>query len=398
MQRRLDQKDQSRLLMSFMKIVAIATIADAVPLLGENRVFASLGLKGLRSPVNAGLKALLEVAGLADGRSLVASDVGFRIGPRLNAAGRMDIASEVVELFSVKDIERAREIAGHLDKLNTERQDEERRILDDIEHKVSEDHSLRDAYCMVIEGDGWHRGVIGITATRVVEKYGRPALVLAREGEESHGSGRSIPAFHLLNALESCHELFSRYGGHAHAVGFSLAAANTPRLRERLDSYARAHLTPADFVPQLTFDAELSLENVTPVLQRNLRLLEPFGIGNPEPVFIARAARLMESPQAVKDKHVRLRLAPPAADAGPTGMDDYALTGNGGSAIAAVSAPAWRRAVTFKTMGWSMKESCDQLQLLPGDTLDIAYCLGMNDHPEYGGLELTLRDIKRAMR
>src|SRR6202795_2462127 len=220
MQRRLDAKDQSRLLMSFMKVVAIATIADAVPLLGENRVFAKLGLQGLRSPVNVGLKALLEVAKLGDGRALTATEVAFRIAPRLNAAGRMGGARDVVELFSVKDIERARQIAGRLDQLNAERQDEERRILESIDRRLEEEPALRDNYCMVIEGEGWHRGVIGITATRIVEKYGRPALVLSREGEESHGSGRSISAFHLLDALESCHELFSRYGGHAPAVGF----------------------------------------------------------------------------------------------------------------------------------------------------------------------------------
>src|SRR5580765_4453558 len=273
MQRRLDAKDQLRLLMSFMKVVAIATIADAVPLLGENRVFASLGLAGLRSPVNVGLKALLEVAKLGDGRALNATEVAFRIAPRLNAAGRMDAARDVVELFSVKDVERARQIAGRLDQLNAERQDEERRILESIAHRLEEEPALRDNYCMVIEGEGWHRGVIGITATRIVEKYGRPALVLSREGEESHGSGRSISAFHLLDALESCHELFSRYGGHAHAVGFSLPAANVEKLAAQLDAYARVRLTLADFEPQLEFDAELPLENVTPELHQALSLL-----------------------------------------------------------------------------------------------------------------------------
>src|SRR5271165_4880668 len=215
MQRRLDTKDQSRLLMSFMKVVAIATIADAVPLLGENRVFAKLGLQGLRSPVNAGLKALLEVAKLGDGRELTSTEVAFRIAPRLNAAGRMDVARAVVELFSVKDVGRAREIAGHLDQLNSERQEEERRIMDNIMRRLEEEPALHEAYCVVVDGEGWHRGVIGITATRVVERYGRPTLIISRDGDEAHGSGRSIPAFHLLNALESCHELFSRYGGHA---------------------------------------------------------------------------------------------------------------------------------------------------------------------------------------
>ncbi|HEX9085647.1 MAG TPA: single-stranded-DNA-specific exonuclease RecJ, partial [Gemmatimonadaceae bacterium] len=310
MQRRLDPKDQSRLLMSFMKVVAIATIADAVPLLGENRVFAKLGLEGLRRPVNAGLKALLEVAKLGDGRALTATEVGFRIAPRLNAAGRMDVARDVVDLFGVKDIERARRIAGRLDQLNAERQDEERRIMESIERRLEEEPALRDAYCVVVDGDGWHRGVIGITATRVVERYGRPTLVVSREGEEAHGSGRSVPAFHLLNALESCHELFFRYGGHAHAVGFALPSNNVQKLREHLDTYARARLTLADLEPQLEFDRELPLEEVTPELHRALSLLEPFGMDNPEPLFSARAVRLMTPPQAVKDKHVRLRVAP----------------------------------------------------------------------------------------
>src|SRR5271167_1452352 len=236
MQRRLDVKDQSRLLMSFMKVVAIATIADAVPLLGENRVFAKLGLQGLRRPVNVGLKALLEVAGLGDGRTLTSTEVAFRVAPRLNAAGRMDVARDVVDLFNEKDIERARKLAGRLDQLNAERQEQERRIMDDIERRLEEEPALRESYCVVLDGDGWHRGVIGITASRVVERHGRPALVISREGDEAHGSGRSIPAFHLLHALESCPELFSRYGGHAHAVGFALPGANVSKLRDHLDA------------------------------------------------------------------------------------------------------------------------------------------------------------------
>jgi len=386
-ERRLQTHDQPRLLMSFMKIVAIATIADAVPLLGENRVFAKFGLEGLRSPVNAGLKALLEVAKLGDGRALTATEIGFRIAPRMNAAGRMDAARDVVSLFSVKDIDQARQIAARLDQLNAERQDEERRILDSIESRLQEEAVLREAFCMVVDGEGWHRGVIGITATRVVEKYGRPALVVSREGGEAHGSGRSISAFHLLNALESCHQLFSRYGGHAHAVGFALPTANLPALRSELDRYARARLTLADFEPQLEFDAELPLEEVTPELHHALSLLEPFGIDNPEPVFTARNVRLMAPPQSVKDKHVRLRVA---------AAQDSAAVASVATAPSSASKPSWRRNVIFQAMGWGMKEPCDRLQLLAGDQLDIAYSLAINDHPEFGGLELTLRDVMKS--
>ncbi|MFZ0478947.1 MAG: single-stranded-DNA-specific exonuclease RecJ [Terriglobales bacterium] len=386
MQRRLDAKDQSRMLMSFMKVVAIATIADAVPLLDENRVFAKLGLDGLRRPVNSGLKALLEVSKLGDGRALTSTEVAFRIAPRLNAAGRMDVARDVVDLFSVKDLDRAREIAGRLNQLNADRQDEERRIIESIERRIEEDPSLRDAYCMVIDGDGWHRGVIGITATRVVERYTRPALVISRDGDEAYGSGRSIPAFHLLNALESCRELFTRFGGHAHAVGFALPAANVQKLRDHLDAYARTRLTPADFEPQLAFDRELPLDEITAEFHDALTLLEPFGMANSEPIFTAKAVRLMTSAQAVKDKHVRLRLAPAANGAGTNHKVGEGLG----------TTSAWRNNVTFKAMGWGLRESCDRLQLLAGDRLDIAYTLNMNDHPEFGGLELSLRDIVRS--
>ena len=174
MQRRLDAKDHNKLLLSFMKIVAIATIADAVPLTGENRVFASLGLDALRKAVNPGLKALLEVAQVSAKRPPTSGEVGFRIAPRINAAGRMDVARDVIELFSVKDPARAKELAAKLDQLNADRQEEERRILRAVEDRFTSDPALCDAYCIVIDGEGWHRGVIGITATRVVERYNRP--------------------------------------------------------------------------------------------------------------------------------------------------------------------------------------------------------------------------------
>jgi single-stranded-DNA-specific exonuclease len=406
MQRRLDAKDQSRLIMSFMKVVAIATIADAVPLLGENRVFAKLGLQGLRRPVNVGLKALLEVAKLGDGRALTATEVAFRVAPRLNAAGRMDVARDVVDLFNEKDMGRARKIAGRLDQLNADRQEEERRIMDSIFRRLEEEPALREAYCVVVDGEGWHRGVIGITASRVVECHGRPTLIISRDGDEAHGSGRSIPAFHLLHAIESCPELFSRYGGHAHAVGFALPSANVEKLRQHLDQYARARLTPADFEPQLEFDRDLPLSEITPELHRALMLLEPFGMENREPIFAARAVRLMAPPQAVKEKHVRLRVSPALNNLGPQDFTprchpDSVMTGQNPATTQAASpqassSPSWRNNIAFKAMGWGMKESCDQLQLLAGDRLDIAYSLGMNDHPEFGGLELTLRDVVRA--
>ena len=372
LEKRQGHRDQKQLLLSFMKVAAIATIADSVPLIGENRVIASLGLNALRSAVNPGLKALLEVAQLG-GKPLSSGEVAFRIAPRINAAGRMDIARDVIDLFSEKDAGRARNIAMRLDKLNSDRQEEERRIVAAIEERVSGDAALRDAYCMVIDGDGWHRGVIGITATRVVERYGRPALVLSRDGEEAHGSGRSIPGFHLLNALESCSPLFSRFGGHAHAVGFSLPSAQVLQLRAQLDQYARERLTLADFEPVLNIDAELLLDCISPQFYEALQRLEPFGAGNPGPVFFA-TSRIAEPPKILKDKHMRLKLM-------------AAQGGNG-------SGEAWRKSVRYKAMAWRLAERMNEAKLLPGDAIQVAFTLDHNEHPEFGGIELNLRDFR----
>jgi single-stranded-DNA-specific exonuclease len=378
MEKLLDRPDWSRLLMSFMKVVAIATIADAVPLTGENRIFAKLGLEALRAPVSPGLKALLEVAELGAGRPLTSGEVGFRIAPRLNAAGRMDVARDVVELFSVKDAARAHEIAARLNQLNGERQEEERRILEEVEHRFQQDPALREAFCIVVDGDGWHRGVIGITATRVVERYGRPTLVVSRDGDEAHGSGRSIHAFHLLNALESCATLFDRYGGHAHAVGFALPATRIGALRTHLERYARSRLSPADLEPSLDLDAEITLDQVTPELFEALRRLEPFGMGNPMPVFAARSVRLLQPPRIMKEKHVKLKLG---------SAENRQLRADNSQ---------WRRSVAYDALGWRLAGRAQNEQLLPGDQLDIAFTIGHNDHPDFGGLELTLCDFVKS--
>src|SRR5262245_48653794 len=292
-----DATDQAKLTNSFLKMAAIATVADAVPLKGENRVITSLGLEGLRRPVNGGLKALLEVSGLSEtGRQLTAGDIGFRIGPRINAAGRMDVARDVIELFTSKDRERCREIATKLNQLNLERQAEEARIVGEIEDQLAAEPDLTGKFCLVFDGEGWHRGVVGIVASRVVERTGRPALVVAREGEEGHGSGRSIAALHLLDALESCHDLFTRFGGHAHAVGFALPSARLAELRERLNTFAQARLSLEDLVPEVSIDAVIPLAHVTPHLLESLNRLEPFGQGNPEPVFLSRSVDLLLPP------------------------------------------------------------------------------------------------------
>lgn len=413
MQRRLPQKDQNRLLLSFMKVVAIATIADAVPLTGENRVFASLGLDALRRAVNPGLKALLEVAQISPKRPPNSTEVAFRIAPRINAAGRMDVARDVIELFSVKDADRARLLAGKLDRLNAERQDEEHRILLSIEERIANDPALCKAYCIVVDGEGWHRGVIGIAATRIVERYHRPAIVISSSGEEAFGSGRSIRPFHLLEAVESSHNLFTRYGGHSHACGFAMPSANVAQLRAELDAFARTRLTATDFDPVLEVEAELALSEVTPALFQMLSLLEPYGTGNHEPAFATRNVQLIAPPKILKDKHIKLKLKAGERESTQPELSATAMLTTprchpDGAAIrrsekAGASAQELRTGkrelrTVFDALGWNMAGHLQQSPLLAGDAIDIVFTIGHNDHPDFGGLELTLRDFKSENR
>jgi single-stranded-DNA-specific exonuclease len=367
----LESSGRERLLPSFLKIVAIATIADAVPLIGENRVFAKLGLEGLRDPRNAGLRALLTNCQLDGSRPLSAGDIAFRVAPRLNAAGRMDVAERVIELFTEKTEAKAAEMAMRLNELNGDRQVEEQRILDEIVRQIELSEGGKETYSLVVAGENWHRGVIGICATRVVERYHRPALVFSCENGEAYGSGRSIEAFHLLDALESCPELFTRFGGHAHAVGCALPVGRLPELRSRLEAYARQRLVPGDFVPVLEYDGEIPLNYVNQTFWESLVRLEPFGSGNPTPVFVARGVKLVQPPRILKEKHLKLRVVSGAS-------------GNGGS-----QRPQ-------EVVGWRMAERAAQDSLLLGDVLDLAFTVDYNTHPDFGGVQLRLTDFARS--
>jgi single-stranded-DNA-specific exonuclease len=229
LERRDLARTREKTLPSFLKMAAIATIADAVPLKGENRVIAALGFRELRNPAGAGLRALFAAAALDPAaKPITGFDVAFRLAPRINAAGRMDVASEVVELFTTRDLARAAELAAKLERLNRERRETEATALTAIEARLATDEELAADRLLLVDGDGWHRGVIGILASRVVERTAKPAIVVSVEDGVAQGSGRSVDGFHLLNALESCADLFTRFGGHAFAVGFALPAESCP--------------------------------------------------------------------------------------------------------------------------------------------------------------------------
>ncbi len=381
LERRDPARTREKTLPSFLKMAAIATIADAVPLRGENRTIAALGVRELRRPVGAGLRALFAAAALDPAsKQLTGFDVAFRLAPRINAAGRMDVASDVIELFSTRDSLRAADLAAKLDRLNRERRDVEAAALAAIQARLDTDAELAADRLLVIEGNGWHRGVIGILASRVVERTAKPAIVVSVEdgpdGKIAHGSGRSVDGFPLLAAIESCADLFTRFGGHAFAVGFALPASLLPELKRRLRLYAEDHLSGREPERLLRIHAELPLDRITPVLAGWLRKLEPLGHGNPEPIFVARSARLLAPPRIMKDRHLSLELA----------QDSGSSSGASSNRLPASATPT----ASIRAVGWNLAERSMELHLEQGSLIDLAYRIRENDHPDFGGLEIEI--------
>ncbi len=293
-----------RICESFLKIAAIATVADVVPLTGGNRVIVKHGLGGLNDVRNLGLRALLEVAGFSNGSVPSARQVAFQIAPRINAAGRMDTANAVIELYLTSDPARAHELAKLLHDQNIERQQVELEI-----RQACEQIPLADgAAALVYYNESWHRGVLGIVAARLVERFYRPVFVLGRNEEDGtvQGSGRSIPAFHLLNALEAMPDLFRKFGGHAHAAGVTLDAANVEEFRRRFNAYAVARLSPEDLMRQVEVDALVDLRELTDEAVTDVFSLAPFGNGNPPPLFAATDVEVARPPAVMKERHLRI--------------------------------------------------------------------------------------------
>jgi len=303
-----ERSRRERLVDSLLKLVAIATVADVVPLTGENRVIVKRGLDGLDRVTNPGLRALLDVAGIEAGTAPTARQVAFQIAPRINAAGRMASASDIIELFSNSDPERARTIAAQLDELNKDRRETEDGIRQAIlEQCLAQPVTDSDA-ALVFAGEGWHRGVVGIVASRVVERYHRPVFVLGLDDGVAYGSGRSIRAFHLLDALEAMPTLFTKFGGHRQAAGVTLLASQVDEFRVQFQAYAAARLTVADFEAEIEIDAEIDFDEITDQTIAELLNLAPFGFGNPPPTLLARGVEVAAPPDIKNDKHVFLRL------------------------------------------------------------------------------------------
>jgi single-stranded-DNA-specific exonuclease len=294
---------------AFVKVAAIGTLADVVPLQGENRVIAKLGLEMLsRGPHKVGLRSLLDVCGLI-GKEIDSYHIGFVLAPRVNAAGRMsspDIAARLLLASDEAMREEARELAQQLDTENIRRQQEEADIVAAARKAVETDLEIGSRTVIVVGGEGWHRGVIGIVASKLVDAFHRPAIVISTDGDVAHGSCRSIPSFNMLGALESCADVMSKFGGHKQAAGLTMASERVRELRARVNDYADGCLQPDDLRPRIWIDGTLGFRSIDEQMASELTSLAPFGAGNPRPIFRTSGVEIVDGPRRVKERHLKM--------------------------------------------------------------------------------------------
>jgi single-stranded-DNA-specific exonuclease len=349
---------------AFVKVAAVGTLADVVPLVGENRVIARFGLASLsRGPHTIGLRALLEASGLA-GKTIDSYQVAFMLAPRVNAAGRMaspDIATRLLLATDEAMADEARGLAQQLNDENLKRQQEEADLVTQARKAIETDPAVGAHNVLVVGGEGWHRGVIGIAASKLVDAYHRPAIVLSIDGGVAHGSCRSIPAFDMLGALEHCSDVFLRFGGHKQAAGLTMEAARVPEFRARINAYADEILEPDQLRPRLRIDAPLNLKAITPDLVRGLDALGPFGMGNPRPIFHASPVEIVDGPRSIKERHL-------------------SMTFN-------------QEGRRFRAIAWRAAEQADFLEKNRAG-VNLAFSLERNEYKGETYLELNVADIK----
>ncbi len=343
-------------LRDYLDLVALGTIADLVPLLDENRIFAKYGLKILSASTRQGVQSLKRVAGVSG--PVGCGAVGFRLAPRLNAVGRLENAALGVELLLCDDPQQAAAMAAELDANNTERQALEQEILRDALAMVGSATKAGEKKSIVLASEAWHPGVIGIVASRIVDMYNRPTILIALRDGNGRGSGRSIPGFHLHEALCACSEHLVKFGGHKYAAGLSIDEATLEAFMARFEEVAEGRLTPEDLTPELAIDAELSAGQLTVSLAETVQGLAPFGIGNPEPVFLLRGVKVLEG-RVIKEQHLKLQL----------GADG----------------------TRFESIGFNLaaKRPAEHY-------VDVAFSLDMDDWRGRNRLQLKLKDIKAA--
>ncbi len=365
----------------YADLVAIGTIADVMPIRDENKLIVSYGLHLIEHTARPGLVALMEAAANRTGsaptvrkrktRKITSGYIGYTLAPRINAAGRIRSATEAVELFLAEDPDEAKRLAEDLCEANRERQTEENRIMEEAFEKIYAEHDFEHDPVIVLDSDGWHHGIIGIVASRITEKFGLPSILVSFEGcglvygsdDVGKGSGRSIKGLNLVDALVHCSDCLVKFGGHELAAGLSVTRANLPLFRARINEYARSVLSEEAMTPTLEGDCILKFSDITLSLAQELQLLEPYGVGNPVPVFALFGVEILESAAVSGGRHTRFTLG----------------TGDG-------------HVLQAMCFGSGMEE----LSLFAGDLADLMFTVDINEWNGRKSVQLIIKDIRRS--
>ena len=349
-------------LVGAMSLVALATVADVVPLEDENRTLVRHGLAGMGQNPSEGLRALLEVSGCLDKKKLTTGMIGFNLGPRINAAGRLERAMMAVEMLTTGDTARAREIASELDRCNARRQEIEQTIVAEAHEMIKALGGLANRGALVVGHSGWHPGVIGIVAGRLMDTYHRPSIVVALGDEVGQGSARSIPGFDLYEAIRACSDGLLAFGGHRAAAGLKLPVGHFPEFADRFDSHCRGALSAEQLQKTLNIDAEVLLGQLTPAVIDEIERLEPYGVGNPRPLLVANGVRVVGEPRVVgpRQNHLQIRLAQGAA--------------------------------SVKAIAWNMADRVKKLA--PGTLCSVAFHPSINEWNDRRDVQLEIKDFQ----
>jgi single-stranded-DNA-specific exonuclease len=348
-------------LKDYLDLVAIGTVADIVPLIEENRILVKNGLSLLRESQRPGIRELMRVSGMRKGQEITAYDISFRLAPRLNAMGRLGSAREAVRLLTTDNESEAMRIAERMDSLNTQRQAIENRILSQAREMINRNVEFEKQQTIVLSDPSWHRGIVGIVASKILEEHYRPTLILEADREVVRGSGRSIDGFDLYKALCDLSDLLIHFGGHSGAAGVTLEAKRLEEFRIRFEELAKQRIDPKDMVPRIGVDARLDLESITPQFMKELEMLPPFGCRNPQPIFSAGPLEVISS-KAVGNDHLKLRLK--------------------------------QRGIVFDSIAFGRGE----LHSLQGESVDVLFRVGTNTWQGMESIQLVIVDLRINQR
>ena len=355
-----ENKSLSDLMDKYADLMCLGTVADISPLIDENRVIVTEGLKRFKTTSNVGLKALIDVS--TNGKAITTSTIGYTIAPRINASGRLGCASRSVELFLTDDAEKAKKLAESLCEENTLRQQTEQKMFKEAMEYLDANPEVKEDNVIVIPHTDWHHGIVGIVSSKITEKFYKPSILFAIDGDEAKGSGRSVNGFNLFGALENCSDLLEKFGGHELAAGLTIKAENIEKFRQKINSCSQKQINEAMLTPTIQLDAAIKVPYITLETVNDINKLQPFGVDNPTPSFAVRNIKIHKISVMSEGKHLRMTLL--------------------------------KDGKYIDSVGFGMGEYYQYLE--EGDIIDVAFALDINDYKGFQNVQLILKDIKKS--